>query len=90
MPDENDDGTYSLAEKIPDVIAALVVITFVSYIGAAIFSFAGASLAAVGATWYMLYSFVVLMSAVKLYGKGVFNAVKDSGSTLLKATGQNR
>lgn len=69
---------------IPDLIAALVVLSFVAYIGLAILGVFGTSLAAVTAGWMALYSTVVLMSAVKLYGKKTLETVRNAGGQLVK------
>lgn len=74
----------NLRKTIPDVIAALVIVTFVGYIGLAITGVVGTSLAAVSAGWMALYSTVVLMSAVKLYGKKTLEAVRNAGGQLVK------
>lgn len=69
---------------IPDLIAALVVLSFVGYVGLAVLGVFGTSLAAISAGWMALYSTVVLMSAVKLYGKETLTAVRNAGGKLVK------
>lgn len=71
-------------EVAPDVIAGIVLLTFVGYVGCAILGLFGATLTAISAGWMALYSTVVLMSAVKLYGKKTLTAVRNAGGKLVK------
>ena len=61
---------------IAESIAAIILLSFVAYIGAAIFGLLGAGLAAVTAPWFTVYTLIVVMSGTKLYGKNVLNAAK--------------
>lgn len=72
-----------LGEFFVNLIASVVVLSLVAYIGLAITSTLGTSLSAVGASWFALYAMVVIMSAIKLYGKGVYNAVRGLGNSVL-------
>jgi len=74
-------------ENVPDAIAALVLLTLVGYIGLGVIGFAGASLSSVSAVWMTLYATVVLMSAVKLYGKKTLEAVRNAGGKLVEMPG---
>lgn len=74
---------------LADSVAAVTVLSISLFIGLAVLGIAGATLSGIGATWFALYSFVVLMSATKLYGKSVYDAVKGAGQGLLKAQNRN-
>lgn len=80
------DMTAALA----DIVAAILLVSFASYIGLSILAIAGASLQRVGPVWIGLYGFLLLMSATKLYGAGVYNAVKSIGGQLLGADASDR
>lgn len=79
--------TKQLRELIADGIAALFVLSLPGFIGLTIVGLFGATLMPINATWFGLYAFVTLMSATKLYGKSVYNAVKGVASGFLS---QNR
>lgn len=68
---------------LADIMAAIVVGSIVVFAGMAITGVFGANLSAVGATWLGLYGFIVIMSATKLYGRKIYNAVKGIASELL-------
>jgi len=68
---------------LADSIAAIVVISVVLFVGLAVGNVFGATLTGISATWFGLYSFIVLMSATKLYGKSVYDAVKGVGKGLI-------
>jgi len=70
--------------RLADVIAAVVLLSLLVFIGLAIVGTITATLEAVGTTWFALYSLIVVMSATKLYGKSVYEAVKGAGSGFLK------
>lgn len=72
---------------LADAIAAIVILSLLLYTGLAIVGAYGASLGAVGTPWFSLYAFIALMSATKLYGKKVYEAVK--GAAGLVGGGQN-
>jgi len=74
----------NIRKIVPDLIAALVVVTFIGYVGLAITGLFGTSLAAMTAVWMTLYATVVLMSAVKLYGKGPLEAVRNAGGKIVR------
>lgn len=68
---------------LADGIAALVFLSLIAFVALGILG-VGVGLSAVGATWFALYSLIVIMSATKLYGKSVYEAVKGAGSGFLK------
>lgn len=70
--------------RLADVIAAVVLLSLLVFVGLAIVGTITATLESVGATWFALYSLIVVMSATKLYGKSVYSAVKGAGSGFLK------
>lgn len=76
-------------DKLADSIAAVVVVSVPLFIGLSALGIFGTTLTGVTATWFGLYSFVVLMSATKLYGKSVYDAVKGVGKGLLKTAERN-
>jgi small neutral amino acid transporter SnatA (MarC family) len=69
---------------IAEVVAATTILSMVLYVGLVVVGFLGASFAAVGGFALGIYSFLLLMSATKLYGKGVLKAAKDAGGQLMK------
>ena len=68
----------SSAPSFGKFVSGIVVLSLVVYIGLPIFGIYSASLEGVGATWFGLYSLVVVMSATKLYGKSVYKAVQGA------------
>lgn len=74
---------------LADIVAAIVVLSLALFVGLSILAAWGASLGAVPATWFGLYAFVVLMSATKLYGKKIYEAVKSVGKGLLQMQERN-
>jgi len=68
---------------LADSVAALVVLSIVLFVGLVIVGAFGATFAEVGATWFGLYAFIALMSATKLYGKSIYDAVKSVGKGFL-------
>lgn len=77
-------------KALADFVAAAVVMSLVLFAGLAITGLFGASLGAVGATWFGLYAFIVLMSATKLYGKKIYDSVKGLGKGFLQMSQQNQ
>ena len=77
-------STDTILKILADSIASLVILSLVAFLSASILGISGASLSAVGATWFGLYTFVVLMSATKLYGKKIYNVIKRIGETFVK------
>jgi hypothetical protein len=84
MPDDTPPPTDStemnqstFARVLEDTIAAVILLSLVGLVAAAVFSVMGANLGAVGATWYTLYALIVVMSSIKLYGKGVYKSAKS-------------
>lgn len=75
---------------LADSIAALTVISVSVFIGLIILGIGGATFTNIGATWFGLYSFVVLMSATKLYGKSVYDAVKGVGNGLIQSQNKGK
>jgi fatty-acid desaturase len=75
---------------IAESIAATVILSVVLFVGLVIVGAFGATFAGVGATWFGLYAFIVLMSATKLYGTGIYEAVKGMGKGLLSQQQQPR
>jgi uncharacterized integral membrane protein len=76
--------------KLADIIAAVVLLSLILFIGLAIIGTTTATLKSVGATWFALYSLIVVMSATKLYGKSVYSAVKGAGSGFLKMQNEQK
>lgn len=70
-------------KALSDTIASIVILSLVAYIGLATLGVYEATLENIGISWFGLYSFIVIMSATKLYGRGVYNTVKDLGLGLL-------
>lgn len=75
--DSTEMNQSTFARVLEDTIAALILLSLVALVVAAVFSIMGADLAAVGATWYTLYALIVVMSSIKLYGKGVYKSAKS-------------
>jgi fatty-acid desaturase len=85
MSEKQKDTQHSAhMHKLADIIAAAVLLSLIAFAGLAITGILGASLGAVGTTWFALYSLIVVMSATKLYGKSVYEAVKGAGEGFLK------
>lgn len=72
-----------------DIVSSIVVLSVVGFILLSLLDVRGATLEDISATWYAIYSFVLLMSATKLYGEGVYNAVKSVGRGLLGIEREN-
>ena len=68
---------------LADSIAAAVVLSVVAVVLLVVLGAGGASFSGVSASLFGLYAFVTLMSATKLYGKSVYEAVKGVGKGLL-------
>lgn len=66
-----------------DVIASIVVLSLIAYITIVLLGVNRGTLDDVGLTWFGIYSFLLLMSATKLYGRAVYNAVKRIGAGIL-------
>lgn len=81
---------YTTSKLIADIVATVGVISLFIYVGLALVGLFGASLAAVTSMWFGLYSFVVLMSATKLYGKSTLEAVKKAGARISEGVGGQR
>jgi fatty-acid desaturase len=80
--DTSDEPSYikndtKMERLFADTIAAAVVLSLPLFIGAVLVGFMGATTAGVGAIWLTLYSTVVIMGAVRLFGKGALSAAKD-------------
>lgn len=69
---------------LADIVAAILVTSLALFVGLSVVSAAGASLVAIPPTWFGLYAFVVVMSATKLYGKKIYEAVKGAGQGFLQ------
>ena len=76
---------YTMEQVVPDAIASLVLLTFIGYVGAALF---GAATLSIPAVWATLYATIVLMSAVKLYGKKTLTAVREAGGKVVQVQSQ--
>lgn len=74
---------------IAEVVAAVTILSMVLYTGLVVVGFAGATFAAVGGFALGIYSFILLMSATKLYGRGVLKAAKDAGGQVIKTPQRN-
>lgn len=74
---------------LADITASLVILSLVAFIAAALIGVYEATFSNVGLSWYGLYAFIVIMSATKLYGRGVYNTVKDLGLGLLNINPRN-
>jgi len=74
---------------IAEVVAAVTILSMVLYTGLVVVGFAGATFAAVSGFALAIYSFILLMSATKLYGRGVLKAAKDAGGQLIKTPQRN-
>lgn len=70
--------------KLADIIASVILISLVLFIGLSVTSMFGSSLTEIGPTWFGLYALITVMSATKLYGKSVYEAVKGAGSGFLQ------
>lgn len=68
---------------LADSVASIVVLSVAGFILLSMLGVFGATFNNVGATWFGLYAFVVLMSSTKLYGKSVYDAVKGIGKGLI-------
>lgn len=68
---------------LANVVASFVIVSFCLYVGLAVTNTLGAQLDRVGVVWVGVYTFILIMSATKLYGTGVYNAVKAIGKGLL-------
>lgn len=79
MTEDNNKQRPNHMHKLADITSAVVLLSLLLFTGMAIVGIGGATLEAVGATWFALYSIIVVMSATKLYGKSVYEAVKSAG-----------
>lgn len=77
-------------EIYANVVAGFVILSFSMYIGLAVLGVYGAQLDRVGPVWIGVYTFILIMSATKLYGTGVYNAVKAIGKGLLPTSGRRQ
>jgi len=75
--------------RIAEGVAATAILSMVLYVGLVVVGFAGATFSAVGGFALGIYSFLLLMSATKLYGKGVLKAAKDAGGKLIQNPQRN-
>lgn len=66
-----------LRRKVGLAIGSVMLLVFTGLVAAAVFGLWGASLAAVGQTWFALFSFVVLMAAVTVLGKEAYETVQS-------------
>jgi hypothetical protein len=74
---------------LANVVASFVIISFSIYIGLAITNTFGAGLADIHVVWTGVYTFILIMSATKLYGTAIYNAVKAMGEGLLPTSSNN-
>ena len=68
---------------IADFVAALVIVSLVVFLAISILGIGGANLSSVGAIWFGLYAFIMLMSATKLYGKKIYDATKGIAESFI-------
>jgi hypothetical protein len=69
-----------LRRKFGLAVGSVMLLVFTGLITAAVFGAFGATLTAVGQAWFGLFSFIVLMAAITVFGREAYDAVRSMRS----------
>lgn len=73
-----NERTDTTGERLlADGVAAIVVVSLPLFIFMLLVSFAGAAASAVGVVWMTTYTLILVMSATRLFGKGILRSARD-------------